>query len=184
LNDRIKGLVRTALVPARVLATQTLSVQYPLPFNRQKGETILFKLRVTELRSPMFAGARTMPQDDLRIDTESNRQPRAGARQEQMRGENTAAAEAMSTRMAEISADRFNGGVRMQTEMAQMLQTIGREWMERRTVEAEFALSLPNRLASVRTYADAVAVISSGSADGSPCARRTASGSCLTASGS
>ena len=69
-----------------------------------------------------------------------------------------AAAEAMSTRMAEISADRFNGGVRMQTEMAQMLQTIGREWMERRTVEAEFALSLPNRLASVRTYADAVAV--------------------------
>jgi hypothetical protein len=101
-----------------------------------------------------------MPQDDLRIDTESNRQPRAGARQEQMRGENTAAAEAMSTRMAEISADRFNGGVRMQTEMAQMLQTIGREWMERRTVEAEFALSLPNRLASVRTYADAVAVIS------------------------
>jgi hypothetical protein len=99
-----------------------------------------------------------MPQDDLRIDTESNRQPRAGARQEQMRGENTAAAEAMSTRMAEISADRFNGGVRMQTEMAQMLQTIGREWMERRTVEAEFALSLPNRLASVRTYADAVAV--------------------------
>ena len=99
-----------------------------------------------------------MPQDDLRIDTELNRQPRAGARQEQMRGENTAAAEAMSARMAEISADRFNGGVRMQTEMAQMLQTIGREWMERRTVEAEFALSLPNRLASVRTYADAVAV--------------------------
>lgn len=99
-----------------------------------------------------------MPENDLRIDTEFDRQPRAGARQEQMRGENTAAAEAMSTRMAEISADRFNGGVRMQTEMAQMLQTIGREWMERRTVEAEFALSLPNRLASVRTYADAVAV--------------------------
>jgi hypothetical protein len=99
-----------------------------------------------------------MSQDDLRIDADFNRQPRAGARQEQMRGENTAAAEAMSTRMAEISADRFNGGVRMQTEMAQLLQTIGREWMERRSIEAEFALSLPNRLASVRTYADALAV--------------------------
>jgi hypothetical protein len=99
-----------------------------------------------------------MPQDDLRTDTDFNRQPRGGARQEQMRGENTAAAEAMSARMAEIGANRLNGGLRMQTEMAETLQAIGREWMERRALEAEFALSLPNRLASVRTYAEALAV--------------------------
>jgi hypothetical protein len=74
-----------------------------------------------------------------------------------MRGENTAAAEAMSTRMTEIGANSLNAGLRMQTEMLDTLQTIGRQWIERRTCEAEFALNLPNRLVGARTVPDAVA---------------------------
>jgi hypothetical protein len=97
-----------------------------------------------------------MPQDDPRTERDIGRQQRSGARQEQMRGENTAAAEAMSTRMAEMGANSFNAGLRMQTEMFDTLQTISREWMERRTCEAELALNLPHRLVGVRTLPDAV----------------------------
>jgi hypothetical protein len=45
----------------------------------------------------------------------------------------------------------------MQTEMFDTLQTIGHQWMERRTCEAELALNLPNRLVGARTLPDAVA---------------------------
>jgi hypothetical protein len=99
-----------------------------------------------------------MPQDDPRTDKDYGRQQRAGARSEQMRGENTAAAEAMSTRMAETGANSFNAGLRMQAEMFDTLQTIGRQWVERRTCEAELALNLPNRLVGALTLPDAVSV--------------------------
>jgi hypothetical protein len=99
-----------------------------------------------------------MPQDDPRTDKDYGRQQRAGARSEQMRGENTAAAEAMSTRMAETGAKSFNAGLRVQAEMFDTLQTIGRQWVERRTCEAELALNLPNRLVGARTLPDAVSV--------------------------
>ena len=115
-----------------------------------------------------------MPQDDQRTDKDHGRQQRGGARSEQMRGENTAAAEAMSTRMAEIGANSFNAGLRMQTEMFDTLQTIGHQWMERRTCEAELALNLPNRLVGARTLPDAVAAYQECSASGLPCAMRTA----------
>jgi hypothetical protein len=99
-----------------------------------------------------------MPQDDPRTDKDYGRQQRAGARSEQMRGENTAAAEAMSTLMAETGAKSFNAGLRVQAEMFDTLQTIGRQWVERRTCEAELALNLPNRLVGARTLPDAVSV--------------------------
>jgi hypothetical protein len=105
-----------------------------------------------------------MPQDDPRSDTEFNRQQRGGARSEQMRAEMPAAADAVSTRttqmsarMTEIGTHSFGAGLRMQSEMFDTLQTIGLEWMERRTSEAEFALNLSNRFAGVRTFPDAVA---------------------------
>ena len=41
--------------------------------------------------------------------------------------------------------------------MFDTLQTIGHQWMERRTCEAELALNLPSRLAGARTLPDAVA---------------------------
>jgi hypothetical protein len=98
-----------------------------------------------------------MPQDDPRTEKDSSRQQRGGARAEQMRSENVAAAEQMSARMAEIGTGSLNAGLRMQTEMFDTLQTIGRHWMERRSCEAELALNLPNRLAGARTLPDAVA---------------------------
>jgi hypothetical protein len=67
-----------------------------------------------------------------------------------------AAGETMSIRVAEIGAKSFNAGLRMQTEMFDTFQIIGRQWLERRTCEAEFALNLPNRLAVARTFPDAV----------------------------
>ena len=115
-----------------------------------------------------------MPQDDQRTDKDHGRQQRGGARSEQMRGENTAAAEAMSTRMAEIGANSFNAGLRMQTEMFDTLQAIGHQWMERRTCEAELALNLPNRLVGRARCPMPLPPIRNGSASGSPCAMRTA----------
>ena len=97
-----------------------------------------------------------MPQDDPRNERDSARQQRGGARAEQMRSENTAAAEQMSAHMAEIGTSGLNAGLRIQTEMFDTLQTIGRQWMERRTCEAELALNLPSRLAVARTLPDAL----------------------------
>jgi hypothetical protein len=97
-----------------------------------------------------------MPQDDPHTDRDSGRRPRGGA-SEQMRSEAAAAAETLSSRMADIGASNFNVGLRMQTEMFDTLKTIGNQWLERRTHEAELALNLPNRLAGARTLPDAVA---------------------------
>jgi hypothetical protein len=46
--------------------------------------------------------------------------------------------------------------MRMQTEMFDTLQTIGHQWLERKTHEAELAFNLPNRLAGARTLPDAM----------------------------
>jgi hypothetical protein len=90
-------------------------------------------------------------------DTEFGGQRRGGTRLEQMRGDNTAATEPMSTRTAEIGANGFGAGLRAQTELFDTLQTIGRQWMDRKSFEAEFTLDLPKRFAGVRSFPDAVA---------------------------
>ena len=97
-----------------------------------------------------------MPQDDPNIDRDTSRRQRGGSSAEQVRSEATAAAETMSSRMADIGANSFNAGMRMQTEMFDTLQTIGHQWLERKTHEAELAFNLPNRLAGARTLPDAV----------------------------
>jgi hypothetical protein len=99
-----------------------------------------------------------MSQDDLRIDGDSGRQQRGTPRVEQMSAENAAAAEATATRMAEAGAEGVGAALRAQSEMIDAPQAIGRRWVERRTAQAEFMLSLPNRLVGVRTFPDAVAV--------------------------
>ena len=93
-----------------------------------------------------------MPQDDQ----DTSRRQRGGSSAEQVRSEATAAAETMSSRMADIGANSFNAGMRMQTEMFDTLQIIGHQWLERKTHEAELAFNLPNRLAGARTLPDAV----------------------------
>jgi hypothetical protein len=97
-----------------------------------------------------------MPQDDPHVDRDTSRRQRGGSSAEQVRSEATAAAETMSSRMADIGANSFNAGMRMQTEMFDTLQTIGHQWLERKTHEAELAFNLPNRLAGARTLPDAV----------------------------
>jgi hypothetical protein len=96
-----------------------------------------------------------MPQDDPHSDRDTTRRTRGAAAAEPMR-DATAAAEAVSTRMADMGANSLNAGLRMQTEMLDTLQTIGHEWLERRTHEAELAFNLPNRLAGARTLPAAV----------------------------
>lgn len=97
-----------------------------------------------------------MPQDDPHTDRDSSRRQRGGGSAEQMRVDAAAAAETMSARIADIGANGFNAGLRMQTEMFDTLQTIGHQWLERKTHEAELAFNLPNRLAGARTLPDAV----------------------------
>jgi hypothetical protein len=98
-----------------------------------------------------------MPQDDPHTERDSARRQRGGSSSaEQMRGEAAAAAETMSARMADIGTNSFNVGLRMQTEMFDTLQTIGHQWFERKTHEAELAFNLPNRLAGARTLPDAM----------------------------
>jgi len=98
-----------------------------------------------------------MPQDDPHTDRDSGRRQRGGGSSEQTRSDAAAAAEKLYSPMADIGASNFNAGLRMQTEMFDTLKTIGNQWLERRTHEAELALNLPNRLAGARTLPDAVA---------------------------
>ena len=97
-----------------------------------------------------------MPQDDPNIDRDTSRRQRGGSSAEQVRSEATAATAPMSSRMADIGANSFNAGMRMQTEMFDTLQTIGHQWLERKTHEAELAFNLPNRLAGARSLPDAM----------------------------
>jgi hypothetical protein len=97
-----------------------------------------------------------MPQDDPNTERDSGRRQRSSGASEQVRSDAAAAAEAMSARMTNIGANSFNAGLRMQTEMFDTLQTIGHQWLERKTHEAELALNLPHRLAGARTLPDAV----------------------------
>ena|ERR1700722_14723617 len=105
-----------------------------------------------------------MPQDNPR--TETNRtetyrtepQQRGGnsTRSEQMRGENTAAAETFTTQIGDIGKRSIHAGLRMQTEMFDALQTISHDWITCTTSEAELALNLPNRLVGTRSIPEAI----------------------------
>jgi len=108
-----------------------------------------------------------MPQDDPRTEKEPTRQQRgASSRSEQTRGGTTAAAEEMATRVGDLGTSTLNAGLRMQTEMFDTLRTIGREWMERKTSEAEFALNLPTDWLACTPFPKRFPPIRNGSASG------------------
>jgi hypothetical protein len=92
-----------------------------------------------------------MPQDHPR--TENSRHD--NARTERSRGERAAATNAASMPYGEIGARSVESGLRMHTEMAEVLQEIGREWFARATSKAELALDLPNKLTNAHTLPDA-----------------------------
>jgi hypothetical protein len=88
-----------------------------------------------------------MPQDNPRTETNRTEQQQRGGnstRSEQMRGENTAAAETFTAQIGDMGKRSFDAGLRMQTEMFDALQTISRDWVTCTTSEAELALNLPN----------------------------------------
>jgi hypothetical protein len=97
-----------------------------------------------------------MPQDDPHSNRDTGRRQRGGGPSQQMRSDAAGAAETFSSRMADAGAGNFNAGLRMQTEMFDTLHTIGNQWLERKTHEAELALNLPNRLAGARSLPEAV----------------------------
>jgi hypothetical protein len=82
-----------------------------------------------------------MPQDDPHSNRDTGRRQRGGGPSQQMRSDAAAATETFSSRMADVGAGNFNAGLRMQTEMFDTLHTIGNQWLERKTHEAELALN-------------------------------------------
>jgi len=99
-----------------------------------------------------------MPQDSPTTETYRAEQQRGGTRMrsEQMRGENTGAGATFTAQMGDMGKRSFNVGLRMQTEVFDALQNIGRDWVKCTTSEAELALNLPNRLAGARSFPEAV----------------------------
>lgn len=98
-----------------------------------------------------------MAQDNPRTETSRTEQQRGGStRSEQMRGENMAAAEIFTTQIGDLGTRSVHAGLRMQTEMFDVLQTISRDWVSCATSEAELALNLPNRLAGARSIPEAM----------------------------
>jgi hypothetical protein len=98
-----------------------------------------------------------MPQDNPRTETNRTEQQRAaGARFEQMRGENVAATEIFTTQIGDMGKRSISAGLRMQTEMLDALQLMSRDWVACTTSEAELAFNLPNRLAGARSIPEAI----------------------------
>ena len=96
-----------------------------------------------------------MPQDNPRTASQRGENARSeNSRSE--RDDRTAAAGAGNAQFADMGARTFKAGLRMQKELFDTLQDIGRDWFARATSEAELAFKLPNRLTSARTVPDAL----------------------------
>jgi len=93
-----------------------------------------------------------MPQDNPRSDTQRADNPRSeSARSESLRGERSGAANATNVHFADMGAKSVKAGMRMQQELFDTFQDIGRDWFARATSEAELAFKLPRKLSSART---------------------------------
>jgi hypothetical protein len=77
------------------------------------------------------------------------------ARPERLRGERTPRIDAMDV-PAEIGPRTVNAGLRMQQQMLDVFEDIGREWFTRATSKAELALKLPSKLTTAGTLPEAV----------------------------
>jgi hypothetical protein len=63
---------------------------------------------------------------------------------------------AIRAEIGELGTRSVKASLRVQTEMFDAFQAIGREWMDRAAAEAELALNLPNRLTCARSMPDAI----------------------------
>jgi hypothetical protein len=76
------------------------------------------------------------------------------ARRERSRSEKSATG--LNAPFGGMGAGNFAEGLRLQKEMFELLQEVGREWVSRANSEAELALRLPNRLTAAESLPAAV----------------------------
>jgi hypothetical protein len=97
-----------------------------------------------------------MPQDNPRSD---NQRPesRSGesTRSERARERSAGVTGVISPPFGEMGARGITAGLRLQTEMIELLSEMSREWFARASSEAELAMGLSNRLTAARSMPDA-----------------------------
>jgi urocanate hydratase len=99
-----------------------------------------------------------MPQDDGYSEEtrRATKQLRAEAARMEAAARDTAReTKAAMNEMQETGLSNMQNGMRLQQEMFDTLQDIGREWLARATSGAELAMSLPGKVSAARTPADA-----------------------------
>jgi len=107
----------------------------------------------------LFATEReqTMPHDNPRTETRRDQHPRGdSARSDRSRSEKPAPPVATDTPIGKMGARSVNTGLRMQKQMLDVFEDIGREWFARATSKAELAFSLPNKLTNATSPSDAL----------------------------
>ena len=62
----------------------------------------------------------------------------------------------MAAPLGEIAVRNVNAGLRMQKQMIDVFEDIGREWFARATSKAELALNLPSKLTTISSIPDAL----------------------------
>lgn len=94
-----------------------------------------------------------MPQDNPRSDNQrADSRSGESTRSERAREKS---ASIISPPFGEMGARGMTAGLRLQTEMIELLSEMSREWFERATSEAELAMGLSNRLTAARSMPDA-----------------------------
>jgi hypothetical protein len=88
-----------------------------------------------------------MPQDHPRTETHRTENLRnESARSERSRGEKAALSDAMSIPAGDMVARGVNAGQRIQKQMFDVLEDIGRDWFARTTSKTELVFKLPKKL--------------------------------------
>lgn len=92
------------------------------------------------------------PARDENIRSELNERSRS----ESMHAEQPSAGATTKLRFGKIGLKNIKTGLRVQKEMFDIVQDIGRDWVARASSEAEMVLNLPNRLKNARSPSDAL----------------------------
>ena len=98
-----------------------------------------------------------MSQDQPRSESHRSDTTRSDTpRSERSRSEKYSSAGAMNGPFVMMGARNVSAGLRLQKEMMEVFQDIGREWVSRAASETELALKLPNKLTEARSVPDAL----------------------------
>jgi hypothetical protein len=88
-----------------------------------------------------------MPQNNPRIETHRTENFRnENARSERPRNEKAAMSDAMNISMGDMGAGGVNAGLRIQKQMFDVFEDIGRDWFARATSKAELAFKVRKKL--------------------------------------